>query len=208
MYKVSLSVPGVSIYRMRNFEEVISLLSTNEPYRQSLHTDTILKAYRNKDNIIKLSKFLLNLPGDYFKRIERDTIDFYTNDINLHQSILNNFADLIRKSFIPRNDLRDELDSNKYIICKKIPHNKYKYKVYLLPHKLKNNKEEKTRYLDWLNKQQAVSISFKTQKWFINTEWYWDRRYMYVADPQTLLMVQMRNPLVIGRIYEYLVSDK
>lgn len=207
MYKVSLNVPGVSIYRMRSFEEVIAMLSVNDTYKV-MHYDTIQKAYRNKDNIIKLSKFLLNLPGDYIKRIERDIIDFYTNDVNIHQSIIDNFTPLVRKSFVPRNDLKDELDSNKYIICKKIPHNKYKYKVYLLPHKLKNNKEEKIRYLDWLNKQPAVNISHKTQRWFIQTDWYWDRRYMYVADAQTLLMVQMRNPNVLGRIYEYLVSDK
>lgn len=207
MYKASLKVPGVSIYRMKSHEELIAMLSTSDPYR-GITTDTVTKAYKNKKSLIKLSQFLMNLQGEYAKRIERDTIDFYTNDEALFSTIVETFSSLIKHSYVPRNDLVTELDSNKYIICKKLPHNRYKFKVYLLPHKLKFSKEEKTKYIDWLTKQDAVNISFKTQKWFLNTDWYWDRRYMYVEDEKTLLMVQMRNPNVLGRVYEYLVSDK
>lgn len=207
VYKASLVMPGVSIYRMRTLEETIALLESSETCKGIIY-DTINKAYKNKKNLIALSNFLLSLNGDYSKRIERDSIDFYTNDPNIHTNICNRFASVLRSSYIPPDNFKDELDTNKYIICKKLPHKKYKFKVYLLPHKLKNSKEEKIKYIDWLAKQKAVRISHVTQRWFIQTDWYWDRRYMYVEDEQTLLLVQMRNPNVIGRVYEYLVSDK
>lgn len=207
MYKVSLSMPGVSIYRMKTLEQTISELNSTNPYN-GLITDTVVKAYKNKFNLTKLSKFLLNTQSDYLKRIERDTIDFYTNDEIFHKSLCDNFTSLIKTSFIPPVDYKEELDTNKYIICKKLPHNKYKFKVYLLPHKLKHSKDDKIKYIDWLVKQKAVHISFTTQRWFIQTDWYWDRRYMYVEDEKSLLIMQMRNPNVLGRVYEYLISDK
>lgn len=207
MYKVSLSMPGVSIYRMKTLEQTISELNSTDPYN-GLITDTVVKAYKNKFNLTKLSKFLLNTQSDYLKRIERDTIDFYTNDEIFHKSLCDNFTSLIKTSFIPPVDYKEELDTNKYIICKKLPHNKYKFKVYLLPHKLKHSKDDKIKYIDWLVKQKAVHISFTTQRWFIQTDWYWDRRYMYVEDEKSLLIMQMRNPNVLGRVYEYLISDK
>jgi len=40
------------------------------------------------------------------------------------------------------------------------------------------------------------------------TEWNWDRRYMYVEDEMTLLMIKMRSSEVLGRIYEYHIIDK
>lgn len=208
MYKASLSVPGVSIYRMKTLQETIDLLELPAQKYYGLVTDTINKAHKNKTHIIALSKFLLTVKGEYCKRIERDTIDFYTNDSEIHSNICKHFSYILKTSYIPPKDHINELDSNKYIICKKLPHNKFKFKVYLLPHKLKNSKEEKIKYIDWLTKQNSVRISFTTQRWFINTDWYWDRRYMYVGDEHTLLLVQMRNPNVIGRVYEYLVSDK
>lgn len=207
MYKVSLSMPGVSIYRMKTLEQTITELNSSDPYK-GLVTETIVKAYKNRLNLTKLSRFLLNLQGDYLKRIERDTIDFYTNDEIIHTSLCDTFTSLIKTSYIPPDNFKEVLDTNKYIICKKLPHNRYKFKVYLLPHKLKHSKEDKISYVNWLVKQKAVHISFTTQRWFVNTDWYWDRRYVYVEDEKSLLIMQMRNPNVLGRVYEYLICDK
>lgn len=207
LYKVSLSVPGVSIFRMKTYDELPQMLAGSPGYNRFV-SDTVHKAYANKDNVLKLSNYLNKLVGEYAKRIERDTIDLYTNDKEIYDSIIENFQNLVRSCYKPRDHLLNELDSNKYIICKKLPHNLYKFKVFLLPHKLKSNKEEKAKYLDWLGNQPAVYISYSTKKWFMNTDWYWDRRYLYVQDEHSLLLLQMRNPNVLGRVYEYLVSDK
>jgi len=207
VYKISLSMPGVSIYRMKPLKETIDFLNEKTPHLGYV-TSTLEKAKGNKENLIKLSYFLLALKGDYFQRIERDIIDFYTNDQVLHESIEKTFISLVRNSFIPRETMLDELKSSKYILCKKLPHNKYKFKAYLLPHKLKNDQDEKIKYINWLENNKKVSITSSTSSWFLHTNWYWDRRYIYIEDESSLLLVQMRNPDVLGRIYQYLICDK
>jgi hypothetical protein len=200
-------MPGVSIYRLKPLSETIAFLEGSSPH-EGYRSSTIDKAAGNKDNLLKLSYFLSQLKGEYFQRIERDIIDFYTNDPKIHSLFESTFSNLVRNSFVPRKNLLSELESNKYILCKKFPHNKYKFKIYLLPHKIKHNQDEKIRYVNWLKNNDKVSISDSTASWFIATNWYWDRRYIYVEDEQNLLLVRMRNPLALGRIYEYLICDK
>jgi hypothetical protein len=53
-----------------------------------------------------------------------------------------------------------------------------------------------------------VLISEVVKDWFIKTEWNWDRRYIFVEDAQTLLMLKLRNAEAIGRIYDYIIIDK
>jgi hypothetical protein len=199
-------MPGVSIYRMKSIRGTIDFLTGLDQHR-GLIGQTLVQAKANKENLLRLSSFLLGLDGEYFQRIERNQIDFYTNDKKLHAQFENVFADCLRLSFVPRDTLLNELDTNKYIICKKLPHKKYKFKAFLLPHKIKSV-DEKHQFVDWLVQNNKVLISESTVKWFIQTEWYWDRRYIYVEDSQSMLLVQMRCSNALGRIYEYLVSDK
>jgi hypothetical protein len=42
----------------------------------------------------------------------------------------------------------------------------------------------------------------------MKTEWNWDRRYVLVEDEGTLLMLKLRNPEVMGSVYNYVLSDK
>jgi hypothetical protein len=46
------------------------------------------------------------------------------------------------------------------------------------------------------------------QKWFLKTDWNWDRRYVLVEDEGTLLMMKLRNSDVVGTVYNYVVTDK
>jgi hypothetical protein len=99
-------------------------------------------------------------------------------------------------------------DSDK-IITKKLPHDKYRFKVYLLPHKLANDELGKKRYLQWVESQkEKILITKSVKNWFMTTNWNWDRRYIYVEDPSTLLLLKLRNSETIGRSYEYVIVDK
>jgi hypothetical protein len=85
----------------------------------------------------------------------------------------------------------------------------YQHKVFLLPHKLAGDDEGKQKYLNWVDTQgDKIKISECTKQWFLATNWNWDRRYVYVDSEQTLLMLKLRNPDVIGRVYDYVVVDK
>lgn len=207
VYKISLCIPGISIIRSRSHSEVEAICSLNKIYN-GITPYSIKKAILNKNEILKINDFIFNLKAEHGKRIEGDYIDFYTNDSEIYNTILTTFSNVVKICYAPRNDLIEELNSNKYIICNKLPYNKYRYKVYILPHKLKTSFLEKQKYISWIENQSKILVSEKTKKWFIKMEFNWDRRYMYVEDKNTLLLLQMRNPNVLGRIYEYMVIDK
>jgi type I restriction-modification system DNA methylase subunit len=73
---------------------------------------------------------------------------------------------------------------------------------------MKYDKEGKAEYLSWLDKQKNVLISEAVKNWFMSTDWNWDRRYILVEDNKTLLFLHMRNADVLGKVYEYVLSDK
>ena len=63
--------------------------------------------------------------------------------------------------------------------------------------------------LDWMKKQSPkITCSPSVQRWFLDTDWNWDRRYVLVEDESTLLMFKLRAADVIGRIYKFVVCDK
>lgn len=92
---------------------------------------------------------------------------------------------------------------------KKLPHNRYRYRVYLLPHKMAKDREGKQKYISWLKSLgERVTCTPAVEGWFMHTDWNWDRRYILVEDEHTLLMLKLRNSEVVGRIYNYVLSDK
>ena len=72
-----------------------------------------------------------------------------------------------------------------------------------------NDRLGKKRYIDWLKTQMPrVTCTSAVEKWFLATDWNWDRRYILVEDDQTMLMMKLRNAEVVGKIYNFVISDK
>lgn len=141
----------------------------------------------------------------YSKRIESTTIDIYTNEKAIFDILYDRCHSLVRLAYAP--DDGSDMSGNT-IIAKKLPHDRYRYKVFLQPHKVES-KEEKQQYLNWLDTQKPrINITDTVKTWFYNTNWNWDRRYMYVEDEQTLLILKLRNPNALGTVYSYTISDK
>jgi len=146
--------------------------------------------------------------SSYFKRVEKDTTDIYLNDLSIFNEMCNEYSAHIRQIFSVNPEVENFSDGDHVIVSKKYPHDRYKFKVYLQPHKIKD-KKEKIDFIDWLDSQSfRVSISNTVKKWFIDTTWNWDRRYMYVEDEQTLLMLKLRKNEAVGTVYNYVLSDK
>jgi hypothetical protein len=173
---------------------------------------TILaKAYKEKENIMLLANFLENYNSKLWtKRIESSRIDLYTNDVGFYNKLSIDFNDILIHRFEPDPSTVDQLNvSPSTVIVKKLPHDKYQYRAYLLPHKMAGDKEGKKKYIAWLKTQEGrITCTPAVEKWFMTTEWNWDRRYILVQDESTLLMLKLRNSEVVGRIYNYVVSDK
>jgi hypothetical protein len=126
----------------------------------------------------------------------------------MYLKLRTNFEDIVYSASEPDENNLDVLENTGSVVVKKLPHDKYHYKAFLLPHKIKD-KADKRSYLDWIETQgDRILISNIVKEWFIKTDYNWDRRYVLVEDSQTLMLLKLRNPEVLGRIYDYVISDK
>ncbi len=206
-YKICLRIPGIVVFRMFGLDQLKDLFDTYKT-EDTWRTSFINSAVTNRDVIEPLAEMLLGFDKNaWTKRIERNVIDLYTNDETIYNTISEKFKDVTIQRFEPALDKLDLYDENS-IVVQKFPHNKYKFKVFLLPHKMKGDVELKTNYVDWVSSTPAILISKAVKSWFIKTNWNWDRRYVLVEDEQTLLMLKLRNTEVVGRIYKYVIADK
>lgn len=210
LYKASLTLEGCALLRTKDLDELENFCLSKENPESGTYSYW-RRAWENREKLLPVVKFLKQQNRkDYSLRIERSIIDFYTNDSAIYNDFSNNFSDILRLRFEPAESTIDLLNSNQHFISvDKLPKGKYNYRVYLLPHKMKHDKEEKQRYLDWLSTQvPKVTCTPAIKDWFIKTDWNWDRRYILVEDEATLLMLKLRNSDVVGRIYNFVVSDK
>jgi tRNA U34 5-carboxymethylaminomethyl modifying enzyme MnmG/GidA len=137
------------------------------------------------------------------KRIEKGTIDIYSNDESIINELETKFYNNVSSIFKPSGEITEP----NTLKVKKLPQGIYKYRVYLLPHRLKDEIDEKKKYLTWIKNQAGkIKLTECVERWFINTEWNWDPRYVLVDEESTLLMLKLRNPETIGRIYRF-VTD-
>lgn len=209
LYKVSLKQNGAAIFRYKDLNFVKEFCHGTEnndrPY------SVFYKAYQQKDSILEICEFLEQYDSKLWsKRIENNMIDFYTNDKDFYQQISLKFAEILIHRFEPSDESLTVLNSDASVMAvKKLPHNRYRYRVYLLPHKMAGDREGKEKYINWLKIQTPkITCTKAVEKWFIQTDWNWDRRYVLVEDESTLLMLKLRNAEVVGRVYNYVLSDK
>jgi len=208
LYKISLSLNGCGIFRSNGFDD-IKAYCNGENIKISFY-DYQNYALTNKDTILNIVKFLeKNKTVAYAHRIERNFIDFYTNDAKFYADFSKKFDNIVRYVSEPLPGHKDDILNSTDIYTTKLPHNKYKFKVFLLPHKLKNNKEQKINFITWAASQSPrIRLSDAVKHWFLTTDWNWDRRYILVEDEGTLLMLKLRNSDVVGRVHQFQLVDK
>jgi hypothetical protein len=209
LYKTTIKLEGCSLFRTKTLSDIKDFCQSPEPteHRYSVYT----RAYKNKDEILEICLCLEKYDKkSYATRIEQNYIDFYSNDKKFYEEISLKFENILKHRFEPDESTKNILDqNNSSITVKKLPKNRYNYRVFLLPHKMNGDKEEKEKYINWLkNQNPRVTCTPAIEKWFISTDWNWDRRYILVEDEATLLMLKLRNSDVVGRIYNFVVADK
>ena len=210
LYKISLQIEGCVIFRTQPLSNIKSWLSHSDS-DSGYHYENWRRAAVNKEIIISVCEFLSAHDEDmYATRVERNRLDVYTNDPEFYEKLSQHSQDYLVHRFEPNTNNLDVLNnSQNCITVNKLPKGKYRYRVYLLPHKMSNDREGKQKYLNWLNTQKPkVTCTPAVEKWFLATEWNWDRRYVLVEDESTLLMMKLRGAEVVGRIYNFVVCDK
>jgi hypothetical protein len=177
LYKITVKVPGISIFRMKSIPDVILFCVTNDP-DEGYGYSTKDKAYQNRKTI-KLVADLLGSWDDasWAKRIETNSMDIYTNDQDKYNEASEKLESMIVGRYEPNPLYSKELANSSNIVVKKYPHKMYKHKVYLLPHKIENDPAVRQHYLDWVESQNPrILITNAVKKWFLTTHWNWDRR--------------------------------
>jgi len=209
LYKVSLRVNGAGMFRTGSLESVREFCINEEP-PTGRNFSYASRSYKHRDELLRIANFLIDHNTSVWaKRIEQSIIDLYTNEKDFYDSISKEFDDILIHQFEPSADSSDLLEKSSAIVVKNLPHNKYNYRVYLLPHKFKGDTEEKTKYIKWLKSQSPkITCTSAIESWILKTDWNWDRRYVLVEDESTLLMLKLRNAEVMGRVYNFVISDK
>jgi hypothetical protein len=210
LYKASFNLEGGALFRSKTLDEVEEFCLGPNPHDK--HSYSIwVRAWNNRELINNVCTFLKSYSKDVYNlRIESSIFDVYTNDKEFYNLISLEFEETLRHKFEPSEANIDLLKSNQnYITVDRLPKGQYNYRVYLLPHKMKGDKEGKQKYLEWIKRQTPkITCTPSIEKWFLATDWNWDRRYVLVEDESTLLMLKLRNAEVMGRVYNFVVSDK
>jgi len=195
LYKITLTIPGIAYCRDRKISNVI----LNSKFYQNLDIHNLRKLDNELSSVDKL---------EWGQRIECNNIDIYTNNKEFFLQLSKNFANITVHRFEPISD-RLLLEKNNVYIVNDYPYGKFQYKVFLNPLKIGDDLNRRTSFLSWLDSQgDRILISDSVKHWFVNNYWNWDRRYLYVKDEQTLLMMKIRDHDAVGRSYKYLLADK
>lgn len=209
-YKVTIRVPGIGIIRSHTLEDLEEKAALYDLNHDVGYGSYLLKDFlKNSIDIINLTAYLKSMAtSPWQKRIENNCIDIYTNDREFYEDVYNRFQSLVVHRFEPLTQSAVDSDFD-FITVRKLPHDGFKYKVYLAPHRYKNNTELKQSFIDWLDTQKEnIYITPTVKTWFIVNNYNWDRRYMYVKDEKTLLMLKLRSSEALGKIYQCVVVDK
>tara|TARA_E500000081_G_scaffold132585_1_gene143641 strand:- start:40 stop:720 length:681 start_codon:yes stop_codon:yes gene_type:complete len=208
IYKITLKIPGSNALRYYDFAYLLDIIKNGvKPQRSSFLDDTLQDIVDNAEDWTKLCLFLTSCDKKSFsKRLEMDCIDFYTNDLVLYNQIGENFTKYVKYRFQPKQGTEQLLlNSNRKIFVSKLPFDMYEYRVYLHPHKL--NSSARTSVAEWLSKQVPnISFSESINKWIIRTDSNYGRRYIQVKDESTLLMLQLRAPDLVGKVFKYIIN--
>lgn len=210
LYKVSLRLEGCALFRYKDLLEVIDFCNQEQFSTEKSQYSTPSKAWNNRFNLYKVTSFLTKYPQDtWSKRIETDIFDIYTNDEDMFNACCEQFAAITRVRFAPSKETLTQLNNPYVIVASKLPHNIYKYKVFLTPHAVDPDINVRSRYISWLEEQEPrIKISPAVKAWFLKCRFNWDRRYLLVEDDQTLLMLKLRDSSAIGQTYKYVVAKK
>lgn len=210
LYKVTLKLQGAALLRIYSSEEIDKFVNLPS-VSTSLSSYSLWKqkAWANRRDIKSLTS-LLRQYGDenWTQRVESNNIDLYTNDEDLYNKLITRFSGILVHHFAPDKDKLDILEerNGKTMIVKKLPQNRFNYRVYLQPHKITDS-DDKVKYLKWLEGQMPrVTCTPAIKKWFLSTSVNWDRRYILVQDDPTLMMLKLRNSDVVGTVYKFEVA--
>ena len=219
IYKVSLRLPGAYSLRTLGHQEILDFATGLRPPPQSDDAMFTTQSWRTKNahTILKHGKTWISFLGiintvpknEATVRIETDILDVYTNNKTLYGTLCYEFPDITRNRYEPAPGMEDTLlDSNQEIFVKELPHSMYNYQVDLKsPKSLTFGELESVA--DWCrSRKPAIAFTDATYNWLLKRDIFNTRRWIYVDNDSTLLMLRLRCNDLIGTVRKYVKTGK
>lgn len=210
IYKITLKFPGIHSLRWHTFDQLANFCLTDEmslesEFFEQWRNKSLHDVWKNRKEWLEFISLLDYYNTSFKKRIEGDFLDIYTNEIDLYDNICDKFSTYVVGLWKPEKGKDKKLLASTYkIFCKKLPHDRYRFRVYLKPHLLDNNLEDRKKLCKWIYSQNdKTTLSASIEKWILTSTSNYDRRYILVEDEQTILMLRLRSPNLVGKVLEY-----
>jgi len=221
IYKVSLKLPGARALRLLSYAQIINFISVPPPHSHYQpvpnrgYMDWRVKVgntiHNNAKTWSKIISLFSGVPKkDLSFRVEGESVDVYTNDVSLYNEVSQQFNDITLQRSQPAAGMEDILlNSTREIFVDKLPYGRYNYRVDLKwPTKLAWNDIDKL--CNFFEAQRPrITFTESIKKWFyVNRPYMQTRRYIYVQDEQTLMLLKLRCSDNIGTVCKYVETGK
>ena len=142
LYKITLNFPGAYALRVYKRDEVIDICNASEP-PDKLYVTWRDKVWTNRRDVLHIINFLDQYDEkDWKKRVQGNWLDLYTNDLDFYNEVSEEFKSYVVHRFEPDPTLKDKIDDGKTILVKKYPKDRFKFRVYLYPHNIKDRQDK------------------------------------------------------------------
>lgn len=144
------------------------------------------------------------LTRDVQIRCEGNLFNIYCKDPALFDQLCIKLGFWISKTWTPSEEVTEfyKNNSNKKILCNKLPYDLYPYKVYLKRSADSNSRESFGKWIK--NYNEKIKTSPQTIKWINNNHGCWGSVYVYVKDQPTLSMVGLFLGNNVSKVEEFI----
>lgn len=199
-YRITCNIQGCWIIRSYGYEKTQEFCSTQRwkysNWKPNIDRDNLTAFMTAIDAHKSAAKF----------RFEHDFFDVYLETEEKYREFQSILQPWITGICEPESQQELEFllekQNSKKVICNKLPHGLYKFKIHL---RYKTDPEIRKNFLEWSkNYGNKILIPKQTSQWLeYDSRWQWNP-FLYVADNGTLSMVSLFLSGSITKVEEYI----
>jgi len=191
-YKVILRNAGLNLFSLYGAIRLVKLLEGRE-----------LTINYNIDQVSlqDIAKFVIDCGKKIRTRVEGNRVSIFMYDKDIYNECIDRFKKVVVETHEPENEdtLQFLLENNKKVITTRLPHNRFRYKVYF---KIMSLNEGDT-IIKWAENNKRVRLN-TNPKYSLK---YGYNAYLLVEDQPTITMLTLLATNKINRIEEYVVRN-
>ncbi len=188
LYKVETKCLGASMVKRCGLDEALKFCNDHTSQKLFYKNYTATNKKELKKFITAIEPFLKK---EIQLRAEMNTLTFFLNDKKEYDQLIKVARSWIYSITEPASneDIENLQSKNSLVLCDKLPHDKFKYRIYL---KYQMPAHMRLKFLEWAeNYTDHLKISKKTQRWLQNGEPYLQDPFLYINTQPNLLMVSL-----------------